>query len=78
MFFGHVEPDKWPLALARLRGQAQAVPGVRRGRKSFDGFRQIAKLTSFPLLELHRRKRVFPHANFIFVLQMVAGVPFCV
>ena len=40
---GQVEPDKWPLVLARLRGQAQAVPGVRRGRESFDGFRQIAK-----------------------------------
>ena len=39
---GQVETDKWPLALARLRGQAQAVLGVRRGRESFDGFRQIA------------------------------------
>ena len=39
---GQVETDKWPLVLARLRGQAQAVPGVRRGRESFDGFRQIA------------------------------------
>ncbi len=41
--WGQVETDKWPLALARLGGQAQAVPGVRRGRESFDGFRQIAK-----------------------------------
>ena len=39
---GQVETDKWPLALARLGGQAQAVPGVRRGRESFDGFKQIA------------------------------------
>jgi uncharacterized protein (DUF1499 family) len=29
MFSGQIEPDKWPLVLARPRGQAQAVPRVR-------------------------------------------------
>ena len=44
MFFGHVEPDKWPLEeLVRLRGRATSAHRVRRGRVSFDGFRQIAK-----------------------------------
>ena len=36
---GQVETDKWPLVLARPSGQA--VSGVRRGRVSFDGSRQI-------------------------------------
>ena len=37
---GKVETDKWPLELvARLSGQATSVPRVRRGRKSFDGYR---------------------------------------
>ena len=54
---GQVETDKWPLALARLGGQAQAVPGVRRGRESFGGFRfwQIANYpveTSVTLADL--------------------------
>ena len=37
-----VEPDKWPLALARPWGLA-TVLSVRRRRVSFDGNRQIAK-----------------------------------
>ena len=41
---GQVEPDKWPLEeLVRLRGRATSAHRVRRGRVSFDGFRQIAK-----------------------------------
>ena len=31
---GQIEPDKWPLELARLPGQAHAVPQVRWGRKA--------------------------------------------
>jgi hypothetical protein len=40
---------KWPLVLARLRGQAQAVPGVRRGRNLLMGLgkSQIAKVTRY-------------------------------
>ena len=37
-----VETDKWPLEPARPSGLV-TVPGVRRGRESFDGFRQITK-----------------------------------
>jgi hypothetical protein len=37
--------DKWPLELelARLCGWATSDHGVRRGRKSFNGHRQIAQ-----------------------------------
>ena len=38
------ETDKWPLELARSPGQVASAPRVRRGRKSFDGHRQIANL----------------------------------
>ena len=38
-----MEPDKWPLVLARDCGRATSDHGVRRVRVSFDGQRQIAK-----------------------------------
>ena len=36
---------KWPLVLARLRGQAQAVPGVRRGRNLLMGLGKSQKIS---------------------------------
>jgi hypothetical protein len=68
---------RWPLELvARPSGLATSIPGVRRGRGSFDGYRQIAKshqLSNFPkspgLLNLRLRLLLLLHSHHLRLLR---------